>query len=164
MVRKRIKLRLSPWDAETLLLLMVGALLWAFPEPDSYEEYVRITTQTSESSMIEEHNASSSQDVQELSDLDSHDLRKAASAVIAKLDEEFRDLIIRIYIAALAPLAAVCCWLAATLSLLARIRRGRRESVSRSATDLGEQIESPEPLEQGTPVPDEGRRLIAESS
>jgi len=104
MVRKRIKLRLSPWDAATLLLLIAGALLWAFPEwafpeLDFGEEYVWITAQSFESSVIEEHNASSSKYVQELSDLDSHDLDKAASAVMAKRAAGFRALNNRIYIA-----------------------------------------------------------------
>jgi hypothetical protein len=145
------------------LLLVAGALLWIVPEPDADEEAARIHSTSIVPKVIAEHNADSSRDVQRWSELETHELVRAVSTVRAKERAEYQAIITRLYAAELAHVAAVCCWITATVSVLARTRRTRREWARRVAAGFEEQRASPESPEQRMPAPGHGARLTASS-
>ena len=145
------------------MLLVAGAWLWIVPEPDLQVESDRIQAMSFASQVIEEHNANSPRNVQAMSDMDPRDRAEAGSAVMARHTAQYRAIKTRIYAAALAHVAAVCCWITATMSVLVRTRRTRREWARRVAAGLEEKRVSPAAPELHARVAGQVRRLTASS-
>jgi hypothetical protein len=162
MITQRANIRLSAWDALMPLLLVAGAWLWTVPEPDVYDEFARNLAGSFESRVIAEHNAHSSRGVEAVSEMAPDDLARAVSAISARTTNQCRVIVKRVYLAALAKVAAAGCWFTATVSVLVRLRRTRREWVRRLAAGFEESAAGTGPLEPRIPVSAEGSSLKAD--
>jgi hypothetical protein len=152
MIKHLVKLPVSLRELVILLLLTSGALLWAVPEPDIMAECFRVAQPSFAASVVEEHNATTAQHVQQLSELDRHEIDEAASAVQAKEIAAFQGIVTKIHAATLAHVAAAFCWLSAVTGLLILVRRGVAESHHRTIAARKGQPPVAGPLPRGMPA------------